>query len=318
MKFSRPPDFLVLFTLSTLCGCIGEVTPARNRQPRAMPPAAAGGGRRGESLSGGAGGGVLAGAGGGALAGAGGGALAGAGGGATVTSGGAGGVGGSAGAGGDDLPISRLDASAAADPPPPPDGKGAQADAGGPDHAPALPAEGFGAGPLIECAAAPSVGRLQLWTAHGNVVPGPPANLLVKVGDRQVAKARFTAVAQPSWSEAVVFLTNAAEASKDLRTSAGFTITYSAVADLWVQLRGTVQRDGGDQHVALLPATRGAVAKHSIRFAPQDWTFLPGLGKPRQPFAEVLRTAVLFNFLGQTNDVVIHDLRFDNYVPACQ
>jgi hypothetical protein len=190
-------------------------------------------------------------------------------------------------------------------------------DAGASDSAAAVPPEGFGAGPLTECSPGPSLGRLQLWRAHGNTVPGPQSNLLVKEGDRHVATVRFTAPAPPSWSEAVLYLTNVAEAARDLRTSSGFTITYSATADLWIQLRGTVKRDGGDQHVAALPATGGAVSKRSIRFAPEDWTFLSRLGKPNHAFADAVRTAVLFNFVGQTNEVTVHDLRFDNYVPAC-
>jgi hypothetical protein len=114
----------------------------------------------------------------------------------------------------------------------------------------------------------------------------------------------------------VLFLSNVREAARDLRTSAGFTVTYSSTAEMFIQLRGTVQRDGGNQYHAVLPATAGAMMKRSVRFVRDDWTFR--LGATTQMFTDVLRTAVLFNFISMpANDVTIYDIRFDNYVPAC-
>ena len=293
-------------------GCTPEAPPPPGNAGSGGGPTAGTGGRGGSGGAGNAGGPGTAGGGSG-TAGMGGAGGGGAGGGGTG-GGMAGSTGGSAGDANRMPDRSTTDARpGSADAPRRADGGGA----GAPDVAAAVPPEGFGAGPLTECSPGPSLGRLQIWRAHGNTVPAPQSNLLVREGDRTVARVRFTAVAAPSWSEALLFVTNTAEASRDMRTSAGLTITYSAAAQLGLQIRGTVQRDGGDQHVAILPATGGAIQKRSIRFVPEDWTFLAGLGRPRQTLTDVLRTAVLFNFVGQTNELVVHDIRFDNYVPAC-
>jgi hypothetical protein len=166
----------------------------------------------------------------------------------------------------------------------------------------------------MECAT-PSIGRLQQWTAHANTIPAT-GSLLVKQGERFVAKVRFMGGV---WSEVVMPPSNSLATVADLSKSAGFTITYSASADLWVQVRGSVQPHGGDQHVVRLPATAGKSETLSVRFSPDQWTFLPALGKPRVALSDVLKSVTILNFVGNTaNDVTFHDLRFDNHLPMCR
>jgi hypothetical protein len=178
-----------------------------------------------------------------------------------------------------------------------------------------VPPGGFGAGPITECPT-PSLDRLQQWTAHANTTPAS-GNLLVKEGARYVARVTFPGGG--AWSEVVVPVNNNETIPGDLSMSAGFTITYSATSDFWGQLRGTVQPHGGDQNVVKLPSTAGNMATLSFRFVPEDWTFVPGLGRPTVTLASVIKSAVFFDFVGNTaNTVAFYDLRFDNYLPQCR
>lgn len=178
-----------------------------------------------------------------------------------------------------------------------------------------VPPGGYGTGPITECST-PSLDRLQQWTAHANTTPGS-GNLLVKEGARYVAKVSFPGGG--AWSEVVVPVNNNETIPGDLSKSAGFTITYSATAEFWGQLRGTVQAHGGDQNVVRLPATAGNMSTLSFRFVQDDWTFVPGLGKPTVTLASVLPSAVFFDFVGNTaNTIAFYDLRFDNYLPQCR
>jgi hypothetical protein len=190
------------------------------------------------------------------------------------------------------------------------------ADVGLRDVSAAPPPGGFGSEPLSECPT-PSIGRLQQWQAHANTIPAT-GSLLVRDGDQHVARVRF--VGQNLWSEVVVPLTNSEAIPADLSMSAGFTIRYSATADLHVQMRGAVQPHGGDQHVVRLPATGGRIETLSFRFQqPADWTFVAGLGRPRVALPDVVKAATIFNFVGNTaNEVAVHALRFDNYAPPCR
>jgi len=170
--------------------------------------------------------------------------------------------------------------------------------------------------PLVECPGG-SLDRFQKWLAHA-LVTGAAADssILVTEGNRQVARASFPG---GDWSEVVVLLGNAANASIDLSMSAGFDITYGATADLFIELRGTVQLHGGDQHAIKLPATGGTTVTKHVPLDPAAWTFIDTLGKPTVAFADVVRTANMFDIVGDTANVVsFSGLRFDNYVPVCQ
>jgi hypothetical protein len=188
----------------------------------------------------------------------------------------------------------------------------AAADAGSPADAGPIP----DAGPISECPGA-SLDRLQKWLAHALVTgAAPDSSILVADGGRQVARAQFPG---GNWSEVVVLLGNTTDAAIDLSKSRGFTISYSATADLWIEFRGTVQLHGGDQHAVKLPATAGMVTSKFVPFDATAWTFVPELGKPTVAFADVLRTANMFDIVGNTaNTVSFTGLRFDGYVPACR
>jgi len=170
--------------------------------------------------------------------------------------------------------------------------------------------------PLPACPKA-SVDHLEIWTAHGGSLRPPTgSNLLIKDGDRHYMKVEFLPGSQ--WHEAVVPVANSLSRKADLSASKGFTITYSATADVWLQLRPLTHPHGGEQHTFKLPATGGMVQDLFVPFAPEAWGML--LGNPTFPFAEAVREANFFNFIAppaSANVIVVRGLRFDGYVPSC-
>jgi hypothetical protein len=196
------------------------------------------------------------------------------------------------------------------------------ADASGPaDLAPVAPdatapADTASAPPLSACSR-PSVDHLTIWEAHGgSLKPAVGGNLLVKDGDGYDAKVDFLPGGE--WHEIVVPLVNDLGKKTDLGASKGFTLTYSATADLWVQLRPLSHPHGGEQHTAKLPSTGGAVKELFVSFAPQSWGTL--LGTPPFPFSQALRDANFFNFVGppeSANSLLVKGLRIDGFTPPC-
>ena len=172
------------------------------------------------------------------------------------------------------------------------------------------------ASPHKECPGG-SIDRLQKWLGHAHLIgSGDDASILVEEKGHSVARARFDGV---DWSEIVVLLGNAADASVDLRNSTGFTIRYSATADLWIEFRGTVKLHGGDQYGVKLPSTGGVATSRFISFQPSDWGTVPGLDAPKHAFADVLATASMFDIVGHSpNTVAFFGLRFDKYTPVCR
>jgi hypothetical protein len=162
----------------------------------------------------------------------------------------------------------------------------------------------------------PSLDRFQRWVAHANIAGAvPTSSLLVRDGERYVARMRFPGGV---WSEVVVDLANAPNTHVDLSASAGLAITYSATADLWMQIRGTVQPHGGDQHVVRLPATGGARQTQTFAFTTEAWTFHPSLGRPRVTLESVLKSALFFDIVGNTaNTIEVTGLRIAGYQPPC-
>jgi hypothetical protein len=177
-------------------------------------------------------------------------------------------------------------------------------------------ASGFDAQPLTECPGG-SIDRLQKWLAHTLIVgSGGDSSVLVKEGEKYVAKARFQG---GDYSELVVQIGNSATDSVDLSQSAGFTITYSATNPVWMEFRGMVKAHGSEQYVVQLPATAGATMTKFVPFDPSAWTFLADLGKPTHSFADVLKTAYIFDIIGKVqNTVAFYGLRFDKYTPPCR
>jgi hypothetical protein len=201
--------------------------------------------------------------------------------------------------------LSSVDASS--------DMKAAATDAGS-----GAPADAFQGAPLTECPG-PSIDRLQKWLAHAFVMGAPPlqeTSILVSEGNHYVAKASLTG-GGANYSEIVVLIGNDRSVSVDLTKTAGFVLTYAATVDQWIELRGTVHPDGGDQWVVKLPTTGGQMMSRTFSFDATSWTTL--FGQPPVAFRDVLRTAFLFDIVGNASGMVtFFGLRFDGYVPTCR
>ncbi|MBC7533264.1 MAG: hypothetical protein H7318_16965 [Oligoflexus sp.] len=77
-----------------------------------------------------------------------------------------------------------------------------------------------------------------------------------------------------------LWLKNVFDAEVDLSASAVFTVTYSATADLYLQLRPSFAWDGGAKHLVKIPSTGGQSKSLTVDFKESSWTFLESLGKP--------------------------------------
>jgi hypothetical protein len=163
----------------------------------------------------------------------------------------------------------------------------------------------------------PSIDHLEVWEAHGGSLKPPVGgNLFVKEGDHHYVQVDFLPGGE--WHEIVVPIVNALTKQTDLSASLGFTLTYSATADLWVQLRPLSHPHGGEQWTAKIPSTGGTTKLLFVPFAPDGWGML--LGTPPFPFAQALKDANFFNFVGppdSTNHLVVRGLRIDGFVPDC-
>ncbi|MEV4316722.1 hypothetical protein [Actinocrispum sp. NPDC049592] len=166
-----------------------------------------------------------------------------------------------------------------------------------------------------ECAT-PSIDRLQQWLASGEGTTVPATgSLLVREGNRYAAKVTFL---NAEWHVAVVWLGNKFEAQADLSRSSGFWMTYSATADLYVQLRPASHWSGGDKWLTLVPSTGGKMVRKFFSFSPRKWTSLPELGTPTYSFASALPEARGLVFVGKTaNKLEFRGLEIDGYRPPC-
>jgi hypothetical protein len=172
-------------------------------------------------------------------------------------------------------------------------------------------------GVRLPACAKPDIDHLEMWRAHGGSLrPAVGGNLLVKEGDAYYMKVEF--LPGSAWHEIVVPVANALAKKADLSASKGFTIIYSATADLWVQLRPLTHPHGGEQHTFKLPATNGQLDVLFVPFTAASWGML--LGAPKFPFSEALKEANFFDFVGppdEANTFIVRALRFDGYVPSC-
>jgi hypothetical protein len=166
-----------------------------------------------------------------------------------------------------------------------------------------------------ECAT-PSIDRLQQWLASGEGTTVPATgSLLVPEGRKYAAKVTFV---NAEWHVIVVWLGNQFEAQADLSTSSGFWLTYSATADLYVQLRPASHWSGGDKWLTPVPSTGGRLVTRFFSFSPAKWTALPELGKPSYSLASALGEARGLVFVGKTaNTLDFRGLRIDGYRPPC-
>jgi hypothetical protein len=192
-------------------------------------------------------------------------------------------------------------------------------DGGAPGTSPADMATGGTAPlpPLTECTSAPSLDRLEDWLASGEGATTPATgNTLVKEGAGYVAHVSYVG---SGWHVApVVWLQNAFDAQVDLSKSSGFTLTYAAAADFYVQLRPAAQWSGGDKWLVKIPGTGGQKMTRSWSFAAADWTTLPALGTPTYSLADALKDARGLVFVGDTaNTLAFYGLRIDGFSPPC-
>ena len=195
-----------------------------------------------------------------------------------------------------------------------PDASTAAPDAtpGSPDAAPGSP----DAAPLSECPGKPSIDRLEEWLAsgEGQTVPAT-GSLLVAEGDHYVAKVKLVGA---EWHVVVVWMGNQFEAQEDFSHASGFTLTYSATDDLYVQMRPGSHWSGGDKYVTAIPSTNGQVVTRTFSFAASAWTTLPELGVPSYPYADALREVRGLVFVGETpNDLAFYGLRVAGFSPPC-
>lgn len=165
----------------------------------------------------------------------------------------------------------------------------------------------------------PSIDHLQSWSVvQGSTTPAG-GSLLVKEDDHYVAKVVLHGT---SWHALLLPLANVVYDTimVDLSTSTGFTLTYSATADLWIQMRPANHPHGAVHWVTKIPSTGGVLQSRFFSLAAESWSNLPAIsGIPPWPYVETRAQARGFVFVGnKPNDVVFAGLRFDNYVPACR
>ncbi|MBW4721894.1 hypothetical protein [Saccharothrix obliqua] len=177
---------------------------------------------------------------------------------------------------------------------------------------------GTSRGPVRACeCATPSIDRYQQWLASGEGTTVPATgSLLVREGRGYAAKVAFL---KAEWHVVVLWLGNRFEAQADLSRSGGFWLTYSATDDLYVQLRPASRWSGGDKWLTPIPSTGGQVVRKFFSFAPDQWTWLPELGKPAYSLASALGEARGLVFVGKTpNKLEFRGLQVDGYQPPCR
>ncbi len=169
--------------------------------------------------------------------------------------------------------------------------------------------------PIQECATQPSVDRLTSWSAtnEGTMVPAS-GSILIKEGADYVGKVHFIGA---GWHVLPVLIANKFDVTADLSTAARFTLTYSATAELHVQLRSKSHWSGGDQYATTIPSTGGKQETHVFSFAEAGWKSL--FGAPVLSFADTLKEGMGMVFVGDgENTVTFYGLRIDGYTPTCQ
>lgn len=168
--------------------------------------------------------------------------------------------------------------------------------------------------PIEECAGTPSVDRFTQWVASGEGTTVPPTgSILVKEGAEYVGKVQLVGA---GWHVIPVYIKNKFGESLDLSTSAGITLTYSATAELHVQLRTKSHWSGGNQYATTIPSTGGQKETRFFSFAEAGWKSL--FGAPELSFPDSLKEGMGLVFVGDgANEVVFYGMRIDGYTPPC-
>jgi hypothetical protein len=167
---------------------------------------------------------------------------------------------------------------------------------------------------LEECPHRPSVDGFSEWIAsgEGSTVPAQ-GSILAQEGGRDVAKVQMLGA---GWHVIPVYIKNKFGEAQDLSGSSGITLTYSATAELHVQLRSKSHWDGGEQYATTLPATGGKQETRVFSFAESGWKSL--FGPPALSFADTLKESMGLVFVANgENQVVFYGMHIDGYTPSC-
>ena len=186
------------------------------------------------------------------------------------------------------------------------------------DAAPVMDAPPSTPPPRMPECKTPSIDHLAHWyvasEAKAVTVPGA-GSILVPQDGYQVGKVSFVGA---GWHIVAVWVANSVTAQADLSNSASFTLTYSATADLWVQLREVANYEAGGHFVAVLPSTGGQLKTISVPLTADHWMTLPSLGKPTVMFADAIKQVRGLFFIDDAANTLEFDrLVFDNFTPAC-
>ncbi len=168
--------------------------------------------------------------------------------------------------------------------------------------------------PLEECATPPSLDRLTQWLASGEGLTEPKTgSILVNEGSGYVARVHFIG---SEWHVIPVYIANQFGRVADLSASRGITLTYSATADLHVQLRSQSHWSGGAQYATGIASTAGVKTTRFFSFDQADWKSL--FDAPAISFSDTLKEGMGLVFVGNSeNEVVIYGLRIDAWTPPC-
>jgi len=168
--------------------------------------------------------------------------------------------------------------------------------------------------PIEECTGTPSVDRFTQWVASGEGTTVPATgSILVKEGEEYVGKVQLVG---GGWHVIPVYIKNKFGEALDLSTSSGITLTYSATAELHVQLRSKSHWSGGNQYATTIPSTGGKKETRFFSFAEAGWKSL--FGAPELSYPDTLKEGMGLVFVGDgANEVVFYGMRIDGYTPPC-
>jgi hypothetical protein len=168
---------------------------------------------------------------------------------------------------------------------------------------------------LEECDT-PSIDRLQQWLASGEGPTVPTTGSLLESDGMggHVAKAEFTSASE--WHVLVIWLANEFDASVDLSASSGFTLTYSATSDFYIQLRPGFEWSGGAKWHMPIPSTGGQTVTATFPFSADVWQ--ERLGTPPHTFEAALADARGLVPVGNSvNELTFSGLHIHGFEPPC-
>jgi hypothetical protein len=169
--------------------------------------------------------------------------------------------------------------------------------------------------PAVTCAKANLDGFTSwLATNEGKMIPSS-GSILVRDGAGWVGNVEFVGA---EWHVLEILVGNTFNTQRDFSMSKGFTLTYAATTDIYIQARPANAYSGGAKHVIKLPSTNGAKTTTFFSFAPDAWTTIGELGRPNYPLGDALKQLRAFVVVGKTpNKISFYGLTVDGYRPTC-